>query len=290
MKQDRLALEKAVDSGDTDLVYHVLLHLHKRLTLGDFFRLIESGGPKLIAASRLLEVYAKEQNREMLRDFYYSDDRRVESAVLSLDEASRLQDPVACLAAVKAAHKFFSDDKDRGFEAKMMGESTRLLTLQQQLDKEVEGKADGKVEFFGKSVNETIRLCILNGLSKRAEKIKDEFKVPEKRFWFLKLYALTELGDFEALEAFSKSKRSPIGYEAFVRHLVNAGHSRDAVAYVPRCDGPRRAEMYVLCGEWRMAGNTCKERGDKKGLDELRKKCPNSMIARELDQIASNMK
>lgn len=71
-------------------MYHVLLHLHKRLPLGDFFRLIEEGGARLALASNLLQVYAREQNREMLRDFYYSDDRRVESAVLSLDEASRM--------------------------------------------------------------------------------------------------------------------------------------------------------------------------------------------------------
>lgn len=73
------------------LVYQVLLHLHKRMPLGSFFRLLEEGGKALIPAGKLLEVYAREQNREMLRDFYYSDDRRVESAVLSLDEASRMQ-------------------------------------------------------------------------------------------------------------------------------------------------------------------------------------------------------
>ena len=71
-------------------VYHVLLHLHKRLPLGSFFRLIEDGGDRLVPASRLLQVYAREQNREMLRDFYYSDDRRVESAVLALEEASQM--------------------------------------------------------------------------------------------------------------------------------------------------------------------------------------------------------
>ena len=107
MKEDRLALQKAVDSGDTDLgtvgysmndafahdlaVYHVLLQLYNRLPLGAFFRLIEDGGSSLAPASRLLQVYAKEQNPEMLRDFYYSDDRRVESAVLSLDEAKRMK-------------------------------------------------------------------------------------------------------------------------------------------------------------------------------------------------------
>jgi vacuolar protein sorting-associated protein 16 len=113
MKEDKLALVKAVDSGDTDLgkyrkhtgaiilthlilVYHVLLHLYKRLPLGTFFRLIEDGGAGLELANRLLQVYAREQNREMLRDFYYSDDRRVESAVLSLEEARHAE---VCLSS-----------------------------------------------------------------------------------------------------------------------------------------------------------------------------------------------
>lgn len=72
-------------------VYHVLLHLYKRLPLGSFFKLIEDGGPTLAPAAKLLQVYAREQNREMLRDFYYSDDRRVESAVLSLEEAGTMK-------------------------------------------------------------------------------------------------------------------------------------------------------------------------------------------------------
>ena len=112
----------------TLLVYHVLLHLQKRLSLGSFFRLIEEGGPRLALASRLLQVYAREQNRDMLRDFYYSDDRRVESAVLCLEDAANSQDPAAKLASVKAAQKFFSEDKDRSFEAKVH-RSHRVVSL-----------------------------------------------------------------------------------------------------------------------------------------------------------------
>jgi vacuolar protein sorting-associated protein 16 len=66
----------------------VLLSLHKRLPLGDFFRLIEDGGPRVAVASKLLQLYARDQNREMLRDFFYSDDRRVDSGLLQLEEAS----------------------------------------------------------------------------------------------------------------------------------------------------------------------------------------------------------
>ncbi|KAF7325790.1 putative vacuolar protein sorting-associated protein 16-like protein [Mycena kentingensis (nom. inval.)] len=286
MKEDRLALIKAVDSGDTDLVYHVLLHLHKRLPLGTFFRLIEDGGAQLAPASQLLQVYAREQNMTMLRDFFYSDDRRVESAVLSLDEAAGMLDPASKIAAVRAAQKFFSEDKDRSFESKMMDESARLLTFQQQLEKEV----DGKVVFFGLSINETIRACVTNGLSKRADKIKTDFKVPDKRFWYVKMQALVAAGDFDGLDVLAKSKRSPIGYEPFVRCLVEAGHSKDAVNYVAKCDSPKRADLYVECGEWRLAGKECKERGDKAKLEEIRQKCPNSLIARELDQLFTSMK
>lgn len=58
-----------------------------------------------------------------------------------------------------------------------MDDNARLLTFQQQLEKE----ADGKISFFGLSVNETIRECIVNGMSKRAEKIRSDFKVPDRR-------------------------------------------------------------------------------------------------------------
>ncbi|KZP18145.1 vacuolar protein sorting-associated protein 16 [Athelia psychrophila] len=263
MKEDQLALLKAVDSGDTDLVYHVLLHLHKRLPLGDFFRLIEEGGARLALASNLLQVYAREQNREMLRDFYYSDDRRVESAVLSLDEASRMADPTAKINAVKAAQKFFSEDKDRAFEAKMMDESARLLAAQQQIEKD----SDGKITVFGLSINETIRECLLNGMSRWADRVKSEFKVADKRFWYTKMYALTAAGDFTGLETFAKSKRSPIGYAAFVHHLVEKGHPKEASSYVARCDANTRVDLYVECGEWRMAGKECKDRGDKTKME-----------------------
>lgn len=188
----------------------MLLHLHKRLSLGAFFKLIEDGGSRLTLASQLLQVYAREQNREMLRDFYYSDDRRVESAVLSLEEASSstvrqhasafsyvfdlcAQDHTARITAMKSAQKFFSEDKDRAFESKvsitlpdlqpffshigqMMDEGARLLTFQQQLEKEA------TATFVGLSVNETIRTCILNSLPKRADKVKSDFKVPDKRY------------------------------------------------------------------------------------------------------------
>ncbi|GJJ15006.1 hypothetical protein Clacol_009278 [Clathrus columnatus] len=285
MKEDQLALTKAVDSGDTDLIYHVLLHLHKRLTLGNFFRLIEDGGPRLALASKLLQVYAREQNHELLRDFYYSDDRRLESAILALEEAASMTDPIAKVASVKAAQKFFSEDKDRSFEAKMMEESVRLLTYQQQLEKETPNFGP----FIGLSINATIKNCILNGMPKKADKVKGDFKVPDKRFWYLKMQALVEMGDFESLDAFARSKKSPIGYEPFVYHLLEKGHRREASSYIARCDASRRVDLYIECEDWRLAGKECKDRGNKARLEQLKRTCPDAMVVRELETLLLSM-
>ncbi|KZV75893.1 vacuolar protein sorting-associated protein 16 [Peniophora sp. CONT] len=303
MQEDGLALRKAVDSGDTDLVYHVLLQLYTRLPLGAFFKLIEDGGPRLQPASKLLQVYARAQNREMLRDFYFSDDRRVDSAVLSLDDALSLLPPptlapssltpptqsinaAPAVESVKKAQKFFSEDRERGFEAKMMDDFARLLGVQEGVEREL----DGRVRIVGLSVSETIRACLVNGLAKRAESVRSGWKVPDKRFWYIKLHALTEIRDFEALETFAKSKRSPIGYEAFVRHLLDKGHPTQAATYVARCDAPRRVDLYVQCGDWRAAAKECKERGDKGRIEQLKRTAPNDLVAREIDAIASQMK
>jgi hypothetical protein len=113
MKQEKIALVKAIDSGDTDLgmfpsplpptaqipyarvqvdadtpVYQVLLHLRSTLSPGDFFHVLDDSiSPNLTPAVRLLQVYAREGDRQLLRDFYYQDDRRTENACLEMEEA-----------------------------------------------------------------------------------------------------------------------------------------------------------------------------------------------------------
>lgn len=60
----------------------------------------------------------------------------------------------------------------------MMDEYSRLLAFQQTLEKET----TDNIEFFGLSVDETIKKCLLSGMSKRADKLKSDFKVPDKRY------------------------------------------------------------------------------------------------------------
>jgi hypothetical protein len=60
----------------------------------------------------------------------------------------------------------------------------RLLAFQQTLDQET-GTMSTERSYVGMSVSETIRTCIIAGLEKKAEKIRSDWKVSDKRFVFL---------------------------------------------------------------------------------------------------------
>jgi hypothetical protein len=62
----------------------------------------------------------------------------------------------------------------------MTDENAKLLTLQETLEKDV----DGKASFLGLSVADTIVLCIQCGLNKRAETIRGSWKVSDKQYVF----------------------------------------------------------------------------------------------------------
>lgn len=265
---------------------------------------------------------------ELYRDFCYQDDRRTESACLCLEESYLIYSPTKIYtpstvpeweaffstkaAKIKAAIKFFSEDSDRVFEQGMVTESVKLLNLQKTLildivkswesgapnhtsnpahDQSKRNFIDSMISNKGltmPSLNETIRQCIKLGLRKQAEKLKVDFKVPEKRFWYVKMKALIELKDWDGLENWS-GKKSPIGFEPFVHHLLSMGCHREALRYVPKCEARNRVELYVKCGEWVTAGEECADRGETAKLIELRQRCPSPHVAAALSKMIEGL-
>lgn len=97
------------------LVYHVILYLKRKHKLGDFFRIINNKP----LACHLLESYCKQQDPELLKDFYYQDDRRVDSANLSLIESFQQKDPTERTKKLKSSLKLYLEDKEHAFEVKV---------------------------------------------------------------------------------------------------------------------------------------------------------------------------
>lgn len=177
MEEDELALDKAIESGDTDLMLFVLLQLKNKLPLAAFFRVLNARP----AACALIESGAvREGDNSLLKDLYYQDDRRVDGATVLLRES--LAQPTARLAADKIAlaAKVLADSKENNFDLHALRESTMLLRAQDGLERDLTD------DFTGLSVNETMFQLIKLGNSGKAKKLQSEFKVPEKVAWWIR--------------------------------------------------------------------------------------------------------
>jgi hypothetical protein len=176
MEEDEIALDKAIESGDSDLVFFVLLHLKKKLPLATFFRTINSRP----AATALIEASAQGDDAELLKDLYYQDDRRMDGANVFVREALQQPDSRTATDKLALAAKLLSDSKETAFELKALQEASSLLRMQETFDRDL------TENFTGLSVNETMFKLIRLGYASRAKKMQSEFKVPEKAAWWIR--------------------------------------------------------------------------------------------------------
>ncbi|KAI1185917.1 vacuolar protein sorting-associated protein [Nemania serpens] len=242
MEEDEIALDKAIESGDSDLILFVLIQLKKKLPLASFFRVINARP----AATALVESSAMLQSdNALLKDLYYQDDRRVDGAGIFIREA--LQQPDARTAGDKLAlaARLLSDSRENNFELAALKEATTLLRMQEALDRDLTDS------FKGLSVNETIYKLIHLGYSNKAKRIQSEFKVPEKVAWWIRLRALVARRDWNEVEEIAKSRKSPIGWEPFFNVVLQAGNARLAAVFIPKCaslEPGAAVAMYEKCG------------------------------------------
>jgi len=176
MEEDEIALDKAIESGDSDLIFFVLLHLKKKLPLASFFRVINSRP----VATSLIEATAQADDTELLKDLYYQDDRRTDGANVFVREALKQPDSKTASDKLTLAAKLLADSKETFFELKSLQEATTLLKMQEAFDRDL------TETFTGLSVNETIFKLIKLGYASRAKKMQSEFKVPERTAWWLR--------------------------------------------------------------------------------------------------------
>ena len=215
MEEDEVALDKAIESGDTDLVMFVLLHLKQKLPLATFFRTVNSR-PQ---AAHLIEATARAEDKELLKDMYYQDDRPIEGSDLLLEEAMNQTQVQGVIDKLKLSSRLLTDTKDPNavLHTKAFAEAGVLLKMQDAFDKDI---TDSSGSYIGLSVNETIYRLIGSGYGKRAQRVRDEFKLPDKTWWWVRLRALVAARLFGEIEEIGKNKKSPIGWEASFRIMV----------------------------------------------------------------------
>jgi hypothetical protein len=246
--EDSLALDKAIESGDTDLIVHVLLSVKRKVPLDSFFRTINSRP----VATAIVESSAIDQDRELLKDLYYSVDRRSDSSNIFLSEALAASEVNPTAEKLKMAAKLLRDSKEHAPQVAALEDAQKLLRFQEAFEKDLNER------FVGLSVNETISKLIKLGNFKRSTKVQTEFKVSDKTYWWVRLRALIVRRDWRELEDLSKTKKSPIGWEVSFHScisvydikLTTSSHSstRAWVPAIPRL--PRSTSRSAPISPW----------------------------------------
>ncbi|OAY57326.1 protein VACUOLELESS1 isoform X1 [Manihot esculenta] len=270
--EEDTALTKATESGDADLVYLVLFHIWLKRPALEFFGTIQARP----IARDLFVTYARSYKHEFLKDFFLSTGQLQDVAFLLWKESWELgKNPMASkgsplhgprIKLIEKAQSLFSETKEHIFESKAAEEHAKLLRIQHEL--EVSTK---QAIFVDSSISDTIRTCIVLGNHRAAMKVKTEFKVSEKRWYWLKVFALATIRDWDALEKFSKEKRPPIGYRPFVEACIDADEKSEALKYIPKLADPReRAEAFARIGMAKEAADAASQAKDGELLGRLK--------------------
>ncbi|KAK4278482.1 hypothetical protein QN277_016322 [Acacia crassicarpa] len=270
--EEDIALMKATESGDTDLVYLVLFHIWQKRQPLDFFGTIQARP----LARDLFITYAQYYKHEFLKDFYLSTGQLQDVAFLLWKESWELEkNPTASkgsplhgprIKLIEKAKNLFAETKEHAFESKAAEEHAKLLRIQHEL--EVTTK---QAIFVDSSISDTIRTCIVLGNHRAAVRVKTEFKVSEKRWYWLKVFALATVKDWAALEKFSKEKKPPIGYRPFVEACIEADEKAETLKYIPKLADPReRAESYARIGMAKEATDAASQAKDGELLGRLK--------------------
>ena len=285
MGEDDLALDKALQSGDTDLVFFVLLQLKNKLPLASFFRKLSTRP----VASALVESSAVSNDESLLRDLYYQDDRPLDSANLIFKSALEQDSSSQATDKLKIASKALTDSKDpiATQYQKQIAETQQLLKLQDGLSRDLDES------YSGLSLHETIHLLIRSGYGKRALKLQSEFHVSDKVYAWIRLHALAAARNWGEIEELAKGRKSPIGWEPYFNTLLGAGNTKLAGAFVAKCTtltAQQRSEMLVKCGLVAEAGRELAKAKDVNALEILRSQTSDRNAQIELERMLGQLR
>ncbi|KAM7314366.1 putative vacuolar protein-sorting protein [Ixodes scapularis] len=107
-------------------------------------------------------------------------------------------------------------------------------------------------------------------------------------FWWLKLSVLAEGNQWIELEKFSKSKKSPIGYEPFIDICLKYDNKYEAMKYLAKAKEENKVKYFVKLGNLDEAAKFAFEQKDENALNFILSKC--TAANRAISEKISTMK
>ncbi|KAJ0398600.1 hypothetical protein P43SY_005225 [Pythium insidiosum] len=235
MGEFELALRKSLESNNTDLIFMTLFHLERSLPSMDEFRYVLQREPVLYgeATNLMLSYYRASKNPKL--PSLWNDVASAENDMLLSLKAADFDEKID---ALRDAINKLNNSKQMPVTAKLAEEQMELLQEQKRLEEKPENIK--KRRFVGLSVSETMKLLLMDSkyepkLAAVAATFSKKFKVPEKRFYRVKIQALAETQQWDALHKFSMEKKTPpCGFKAFAVACLAQGEKQQAESYTSR--------------------------------------------------------
>jgi hypothetical protein len=143
---------------------------------------------------------------------FYQEDDFVSEANYWISQSLTSNNLTQKQSCLQSAYDSFKKAKNE-FSASLIDEHLRLLKYQIKLEEKFRRK------YLNLSLQQTMQQLFIDKEYKLSEELKKDFKVPDRRYWWLKMNVLAESGDWLELEKLSKIKKSPIGYEVSLHFI-----------------------------------------------------------------------
>jgi len=259
LNEHKMAVEKSVESGNTDLIYEVMDNLKNSTGHHQFLVYIRQHP----IAYNLYMKRCRMQNSEELKNLYTQEDNFEELAYLNLNGDQDYYDNTVQL---HQALDCFNRARNE-FNVKATEEQIQLVKQQSEVSKET-----GE-NFSDLSLHDTMLILLSNKQFSKAEKLRKNFKVSDKRWWWVKVTALADQRMFAELEQFSKQKKSPIGYMPFLEACVRNNSPENAEKYIPKIPKNQLVAALVKIGDMRKAFEVASQNKNRDELQLVYKKC-----------------
>ena len=211
LDQHRLAIDKAVASGDTHLLFTVLHRLKNSYTDSEFLSLIRNYPIPFSLYQRI----CKDEDADRLRKIFREEEDFVSEGTSWIEQSLKQDTKDLMLQSLQSALTCFKKAKS-DFAVAATEEQVKLLKLQFRL------KEKNRIDCVSCSITDTLKAVLVAREYKVADEFRKEFRVSDKRYWWTKIAVESNQGNWAELEKFSRSKKSPIGFEvSFPRGMPN---------------------------------------------------------------------
>lgn len=265
MEEHELAINKACDSKDVDLILETLLILKNSLSLPKFFKLMNN-----IKLSSEIFEYFFQNNFKLIYDYYNQEDRLIDISNIEVkNELNQSSfDYNKNLKIFENALNSYGLVSKNSIEHKQIEKQIELIKLQNEYTEEF------NIEFNGLSIIKTLEKLILLNQSNKINKFCKKFNINDKKFYFIKLNYLFGQEKYEEIYEWSITKKPIIGYEPIFKKFINKkDQTKLSLFYLDKCQNfsfDEKITYLIKLKQFKKAIDECFNKKNSSKLNEIK--------------------